>query len=195
METQYNFEEIWKQKKANVPDVSEIKTKANIYRRKQWFTSVFLTLILLSDIGVFIWIWCEINLSYISKLGLIIVSVALAFYIFFNFQRMGILKKINPSQNHQEYLQQMKNLQKKDLYMQTKGMAIYFVLLSVGVAIYLFGLVKNRDWLWSAVIYVVTFGWILFGWFYIRPRRIRKGQKKISEVIQSLEKIEEDFKN
>ncbi len=194
METQYNFEEIWKKKKADVPDASEIKSKANKFRRKQLLSSLYNTLCLLISLGTVTWVWFSFpNLHFLTKSGMVLMLAALVIFIFQNFQKIRIINKINPSLSNQEYLKQMKMLQQKDLYLQTKGISVYYLLLSLGIAFYLFEFTQRMTLFWGIFTYSVTFGWILFGWIFIRPRKIRKEQKKISEVIQSLEKMEEDF--
>lgn len=196
METNYNFEEIWKQKTPDVLDITEIQSKADAYRKKQMLASICLILSLFMTLGVVVWVWFRfLDLHLMTKSGIILVLIALVLYIFQNFQKMKAIRRINPALNSQEYLTQMKILQRKDLYMQTKGISIYYSLLSLGMALYLFEFAKRMEFFWGIFIYVVTFGWILFGWFYIKPRTIRKQQQKMKDVISSLEKVEEGFKN
>lgn len=196
METNYNFEEIWKQKKTDLPDITEIRSKANGYKNKQKLYTICHMLSLFATFGMIVWVWQSFpDLHLLTKSGMVFALSALIIYIFQNFQKIKIINKINPALNNQKYLKQLKILQQKDLYMQTKGIGIYFILLSLGMAFYLFEFAQRMTIFWGIFTYSITFLWILFVWFYIRPKKIRKQQKKISEVIQSLEKIENDFKD
>jgi len=196
METEYNFEEIWKQRETRLPDIETIKSKAQSFRKKQLWSSVYLTFCLLLSFGTIIWVWYSFpDLHFMTKSGMVFALSALMLYIFQNFQKIKIINKINPALNNQEYLKQLKILQQKDLYMQTKGTSIYYILLSLGMALYLYEFAERMSVFWGIFAYFITFGWILFGWFYIRPRKIRNQQEKISDVIRSLEKIENEFKD
>jgi hypothetical protein len=41
--------------------------------------------------------------------------------------------------------------------------------------------------------YLLTFIWIAFNWFYIRPKTIRKQESQLNEMIERFEKIAEGF--
>jgi len=194
METRYNFEEIWKQRETHLPDRKTIQEKAQFYSKKQLWSSILLILSLLASFGTIVWVWLRFpDLHFMTKSGMLFAVSALILYIFLNFQKIKIINKINPALSNQEYLKQMKILQQKDLYMQTKGISQYYLLLSLGMAFYLFEFAERMSLFWGIFTYTITFSWILFGWFYIRPRKIRNQQKKISQVILSLEKIENEF--
>jgi hypothetical protein len=42
--------------------------------------------------------------------------------------------------------------------------------------------------------YVVTFAWIAFNWFYLRPKTIKKQQGKLNELINKFEEINNQLK-
>jgi hypothetical protein len=196
METNYNFEEIWKQRKTDIPDIAEILSKSNAYKKKQMLISLLLILALFADFGIVAWVWFSFpELHFLTKAGIMLLVIAIVFFIFQNLQKMKIINKINPATSNQEYLKQMKILQQKDLYLQTKGISIFYIFLSLGIAFYLFEFAERMSVFWGFFTYFITFGWIFFGWFYIRPIKIRKQQKKIQDIISSLEKLEEDFES
>ena len=87
METNYNFEEIWKQKKTDIPGIKEIRSKANAYKKKQMMASVCHIFSLIMTFGMVVWIWYNFpELHLLTKFGMLFMLTALAIFIFQNFQ-------------------------------------------------------------------------------------------------------------
>lgn len=194
MPTNYNFQEIWNKKNIEVPDIKEIKAKAEKYRKKQILKDIGLIALLLLCAALVIAIWIFINFSFFTtKFGIILVLIAVSSYAYLVFQNVNILKKINTSATNQEYLAGMKKTEQQQIYMQTKGLSIYYILLSFGFAFYFYEFALRMSWLGVVLVYGLTFLWCAVSWFFIRPRQIRKQKEKISAVIGSLEKLEKSF--
>ncbi|SDF91402.1 hypothetical protein [Epilithonimonas hungarica] len=194
METNYNFQDIWKQKEVTAPDSKSIIKKANSYKKNQMLFSIFLSIQLLATIGVISWIWISLShLYFFTKAGLMMILLALIFFSFLNLQKINILNKINPSLSNQDYLKKMKSLQQKQIYMQTTGLNIYFILLFLGMCFYMLEFVQRMTPFWGIIFFSTVLGWMFFVWFYIKPVRRKKQEQKMKEVIQSLESLERGF--
>ncbi len=194
METNYNFQDIWNNKKTEVPNVQEIKSKAEKYRKKQIINDIRL-IACLSLTFIFItgiWIFLDVKL-FSTRFGIMLILLSIAIYVYLFWQKMNILRQINPSTSNQDYLKAVKLLEKKQLFMQNRGLGLYFLLLSVGFAFYFYEFALRMSLLGGILTYGLTFVWFLINWFFIRPRQIRKQKEKISVVIDSLETIEKDF--
>lgn len=158
METRYNFHEIWNKKNTDIPNIKEIKGKASSYRKKQIWATIFQLFSLCISTGMIIWVWFRFPyLNILTKSGMILIFMALLMYIFQNFQKINIISKINPSVNNQEYLNILKTLQKKNFYMQTKGITIYYITLSLGMALYLFEFAMRMSLMGGMLTYGLIF--------------------------------------
>lgn len=194
METNYNFQDIWNNKKTEVPNVQEIKSKAEKYRKKQIINDIRL-IACLSLTFIFItgiWIFLDVQL-FSTRFGIMLILLSIVIYVYLFWQKMNILRQINPSTSNQDYLKAVKLLEKKQLFMQNRGLGLYFLLLSVGFAFYFYEFALRMSLLGGILTYGLTFVWFLINWFFIRPRQIRKQKEKISVVIDSLETIEKGF--
>lgn len=191
-----NFQDIWNKKSAEIPNIKEIKSKTENYRKKQLFcTVVQMSCLVLSAIGIII-VWNMIDFEMITtRLGFIIILAAMGMYVYLYSRNINIIRKISPSASNQEYLSALKKLQQQQLYMQTRGISIYFILLSLGFAVYFYEFVLRMSLLGGILSYGLTFFWMAINWFFIRPRQIIKQNAKISKVIDSLELIEKDLNN
>jgi hypothetical protein len=194
MATNYNFQEIWNQKNTDIPNIKEIKEKAEKYRKKQVFINIGLIALLLLTAAMIIGIWISIHISFFTtQLGIMLVLIGIAMYAFLIYQKINILKKINPSTTNQEYLTAIRKTEQQQIYMQTKGLSIYYILLSFGFAFYFYEFTLKMSWLGGVLTYGLTFLWFVANWFIIRPRQIRKQKEKISTIINSLERLEKSF--
>lgn len=194
METNYNFQDIWKQKETAAPDSQSIIKKANSYKKNQLLFSISLSVLLLATLAVISWVWVDLShMHLITKIGLIMILLALVFFSFLNLQKINILNKINPSLSNQDYLKNLKSLQQKQIYMQERGLNIYFILLSVGMCLYILDFAQRMAPIRGVITFAVAVGWMFFVWFYIRPVRRKKQEQKMNEVLQSVKSLEKDF--
>jgi hypothetical protein len=69
-----------------------------------------------------------------TRLGIILILNAIGMYAYLFTQNINVIKKINPSMSNQEYLSAIKKLEKQQVYMQTRGISIYYILLGLGLA-------------------------------------------------------------
>ncbi|MCJ8152612.1 hypothetical protein MKJ01_02405 [Chryseobacterium sp. SSA4.19] len=195
MKTSYNFQEIWNQKQTDIPNIEEIKAKAEKYRKKQVLKDIGMIALLLFSAftALFIWIFADFSF-FTTKFGIMLLLIGVFSYTVLVYQKVNILKKINTSATNQEYLAGIKKAEQQQIYMQTKGLSFYYLILSAGFAFYFYEFALKMPWLKTILVYGLTFSWAAVSWFIIRPRQIRKQKEKISAVINSLELIEKDLK-
>lgn len=194
METNYNFQDIWKQKETSAPDSQSIIKKANSYKRKQLLIDIrMLACMILTAIGIIV-IWNLIDFQlFTTRLGIILILIALGMYAYLFSQNISVIRKINPSTSNQKYLSAIKKLENQQSYMQTRGISIYYILLGLGFAFYFYEFALRMSSLGVVLSYGLTFLWMAITWFFIRPKQVRKQREKISAVINSLESLEKGF--
>ena len=189
-----NFQDIWNKKSADIPNIQEIKSAADQYKKKQLRFTIWHIFSLSFTAVMIIFIWNMIDFKmFTTSLGIILILIALAMYIYLSSQNINVIRKINPSITNQEYLASLKKLQHQQIYMQTKGISIYYVLLTTGFAFYFYEFAMRMSTLGAILAYGLTFIWLAIAWFFLRPRQIKKQNEKISKVIDSLELIEKDL--
>lgn len=194
MKTNYNFQELWKQKESNKPDTQSIIKKANTYKRKQLLADIRMLICMLATAAGIIAIWNVIDFRmFTTRLGIILILKAIGMYAYLFTQNINVIKKINPSMSNQEYLSAIKKLEKQQVYMQTRGISIYYILLGLGLAFYFYEFALRMSMLGVILSYGLTFFWMAITWFFIRPKQVKRQKEKIAAVIQSLETLEKGF--
>lgn len=191
-----NFQDIWNKKNADIPNIQQIRSITENYRKKQFFyTLCQISCLAATGLGI-IFIWNVIDFQmFTTRLGIILILLALVLYIYLYSQNINVIRKIDPATSNQEYLSALKKLQKQRIYMQTKGISIYYILLTAGFVFYFYEFAIRMSTMGAFLAYGVTFFWLAITWFFIRPKQVRKQNEKISKVIDSLELIEKDLNN
>ena len=108
--------------------------------------------------------------------------VMLVFLVPFK-KQFSILTKDETVPSSKEYLQQLIALQKVQTYQQTTILNSYFVLLSLGISLYLIEFVSQMTYLWGTITYTLTFLWFAFIWWYLRPKIILRQNKKLNNIV------------
>ena len=85
------------------------------------------------------------------------------------------------------------DIKAKQQYMQTTMLNLYFVLLSTGIGLYMYEYTQLMTAFWGIFVYGITSIWILFNWFYLRPKQIKKQQSKLDEIIGKFEMLNEQL--
>jgi Flp pilus assembly protein TadB len=185
-----DFKDLWKKQTVNQPDIKDLIDRVGKFKkaalRSLWLTNIML--FATSTFIIFIWIWYQPQ--FIStKIGIVLTILAMVIYLFVYNKLSGNYKKIDGMATNQEYLQKLILIKKKQQFLQTNMMSLYFLMLSAGIGLYMYEY-ASRMTLWGAgLTYGITSLWILFNWFYLRPKQIKKQQEKINNLIQRFEEV------
>jgi len=193
MSTEMDFKALWnKQPAIAIPDTGELLAKANDLKKATRNKLIRLNLVLLATMFFIIYIGLNIdNEKLTTKIGIILIAVAIVSYMAVSNQLMPMLFKTNLQTSSHEYLNQLIAIKRKQDFLNKVMINIYFVLLSAGLFLYMLQFVARMSPAWGATYYILTFGWIAFAWFYLRPRGIKKKQKALNEMIEKLEAVNE----
>ena len=68
-------------------------------------------------------------------------------------------------------------------------LSIYFIILSLGIGLYLFEYVSRMTITWGIITYAITILWFTINWFYLRPKTITKQNAKLNKLLVEFEKL------
>jgi len=189
-----DFKDLWKKQTVNQPNIEDLLVRLKQFKKAS-LRSLWVTNILLAATTAFIiFIWYRYQPEFIStKIGIILVILAMVMYVGVYNRLLGTYKNIDSTQTNQEYLQQLISIRKKQQYMQSTILSLYFVLLGAGIGLYMYEYTVRMTALWAIFTYGITLLWIALNWFYIRPKQIKKQQTKINGLIEKFEAINHQF--
>ncbi len=193
--TEINFNEIWQSQETRPTiNADAIAAKAKGVKRSVMLKIVLGNALLLATMAFIIWVIVYFEPKMITtKIGALIIVAGLMMQIIASSKLIPLLRKNDAAQNHSDYLQQLLLLKKKQAFLETTVMSLYFILLGIGLGLYMIEYamllsVANR-WLYCGL----TFLWMAFAWFYLRPRTIKKQRQKLDDAIAQLERLEKQL--
>lgn len=190
MSNSIDFKELWTRGKASTPDVNEIFAKADQLNRKTrskiWRANITLTLTV--SFMIFIWWYYQPQLI-TTKIGLTLVIIAIVVFLATTNQMIPLLVKTNVETDSQHFLEHMIRIKQKQEFLNKTMLTGYFIFLSLGIFLYMIEYAGRGSLTFQLVAYGITFAWMAFNWFYIRPKTIKKQQSSINDIINRLEGV------
>jgi len=194
MSDNVNFKELWAKQTSIAPNpenlIAEIKKMNQYNLRKLVFTNILL--IATSIFIILIWIYYQPQLL-TTKIGIILIILAIVVFLLAYNKSYSLFKNYRNSQSNSDYLKNLLVIKAKQKFMETTMLNLYFVLLSIGVGLYMFEYTSRMKPIWGLVTYGITFLWILFNWFYLRPKQINKQRAKLDTIISKFEMVTEQL--
>ncbi|WP_430613629.1 hypothetical protein [Flavobacterium sp. JP2137] len=191
-----DFTAIWKQQKVVQPDIVELQNKLNQFKKNNVKKLIFSNILLITTIVLVIFIWYKYQPQYLTtKIGIVLVIFAMTIFLLVYNKQFSSFNKIDDTQTTGNYLKSLTDLKTKQKYIQTTMLSMYFIMLSLGIGLYLYEYTLMMSMFWAIFAYGITLTWISFNWFYIRPKTIKKKQAKLDELISKFEAVNKDLNN
>lgn len=195
MDGNIDFKNIWKQQTSNKPNLDELLEKLKKFKNESLRKLICTNLSLICTSLFIIYIWYHYQPQMIStKLGIIIVILAMVIFLLVSNRLYTTFYTINNTQSNSEYLHSLYLIKNKQKLIQTSMMNLYFIMLSLGICLYLYEYASRMTMLSGILTYGLTLLWIAFSWFYMRPRTIKKQQAKLDGLINKFEEINNQLK-
>jgi len=185
-----DFKDLWKKQSVSQPDMTDLLARVGKFKkaalRSLWMTNIML----LATSAFIIFIWIYYQPQFVStKIGIVLTILAMMVYVFVYNKLSNDYKSIDSTQTNQEYLQKLILIKKKQQFLQTKMMNFYFIALTLGICLYMYEYASRMSVLGASLTYGITLLWMLFNWFYIRPKQVKKQQEKINSLIEKFEEV------
>jgi hypothetical protein len=192
----FDLNDLYKSRSAETPSTEELMKKIK-QLKKSGIRKLYLTVILLSLTSLFIiWIWIEYKPQmYTTKLGIVLVLLAMAIYGLSYNQLLPMLKKIDEGESSSVFLLNLISIKKKQQLLHGKLLTMYFIMLTIGLCLYMIEPTERMSLIGKVISYGVTLAWSALNWFYVRPRMINKQQKKLNDLIDRFGKLQEQMRN
>jgi membrane protein YdbS with pleckstrin-like domain len=190
METNIDFKKIWNTQKIKTPKVEILYAKANKLKSRSFLKLIVVNITLLLTITFigFIWYYYQPELV-TTKIGIIFTILAMLIFLLPYNKPFSLLSKTKTEPNNKEYLQQLIKLKEKQTFQQTTMLSIYFILLALGIGLYMFEYVSKMTITWGIITYAITILWFAINWFYVRPKTITKQNAKLNKLLGEFEKL------
>ncbi|MGU3375313.1 hypothetical protein [Chryseobacterium sp. M5A1_1a] len=195
MDTNIDFKNIWKQQTSNKPNMEELLGKLKKFKNESLRKLIFTNFLLIATcLGIaFIWYHYQPQLA-TTKIGIVLIILAMVIFLFAYNKLFMVFYKIDDTQSNSDYLQNLYLVKNKQKFMQTTMLNLYFIMLFLGICLYMYEYASRMTFISGILAYGLTFIWIGINWFYLRPKTIKKQQSKIDGLINKFEEINNQLK-
>ena len=190
-----DLKSIWNQKQVIQPNIDELLLKLDKFKQSKLRKLILTNVLLIATCAFVLFIWYYFQPQYLTtKIGIVLTVLSMLFYIFYNNKMFSTLKSMDEMQSNVDYLDSLKLLKTKELQIQTKILNIYFILLSIGIGLYMYEYTSKMMLMGGIMAYLITGIWFAINWFLLRPKVIKKEQAKIEVLIQKFDNMNKQLK-
>lgn len=190
MENNIDFKRLWIKHPVGSPDTADLFLKLEQHKKTNLRKLALTNLVLIATSLFIAFIWYYYQPQFITtKIGIVLTILAMVAYLaVYNRLLPSFAKAVN-DQNNRDYLQTLIKIRTKQEFLQTKMLHLYFIMLSVGLCLYMIEYASRMSMLWAIFTYALTLFWMGFNWFYIHPKTVKKQQAKLNELICRMEAL------
>lgn len=194
MSNNIDFKALWQQQPVIEPDMKDLMNRLRQFKQSN-IRRLIVSNILLIATSLFIgFIWYYYQPQFITtKVGIVITILAMVIFISGYNKMFALFNKIDTTNDNTHYLQNLLVIKGKQRFLQHTMMNIYFILLMVGICLYMYEYTSRMTMTAGIIAYATTLAWIAFNWFYLRPKTIKKQQAKLDELIAKFEGINQQI--
>ena len=196
MEEFKDLENLWKQSKTEVPTEKTDPSKLQNNRTKMKNSNIkgavllIITGILILVMMFFLDLKIKTTLVTFAMIIMSAICFIQAAIMLFTAREIS---KIDETQTPTLHLRQWQNFRSFQKRQRQWNMPLYYVLLSTALGIYMYELLKTID-LWKMILaFAVTYAWILFAYFYLGKKKIKKDDERLDGIISELKQLEQQF--
>jgi len=191
MSSNIDLKALWQQQPAgDKPDIKAVIKKAMGIKNKTRNKLIWTNLVLLATVVLIIYVGVNLDTRVLTTtIGVVLIVFAIvAFMIVSNGLYMGLFKS-HPETDTFTYLAELMSIQKKQQFIQTRVLKLYFLFLGLGLFLYMIEFERKMSFFWAIVSCVSSLGWLAFAYFYITPRVFKRQQADMNATIAKLQAI------
>lgn len=189
-----DFNNIWKAQAVPGPDLQALYNKIKSYKRRRLRRLVFTNVCLILTSVFIIFIGFSVDPERLTTWAGIVLTVLAMVLVLVVYNRMiPLYRSLDERSDNQHYMEKLLAIKRREAFLHHQMMNLYFILLSLGISLYMYEYASRMELKWGLVTYGVTFLWLGFNWWVIRPRQVRKEQEKINVIIDRLQEVQQQF--
>lgn len=189
-----NLDQLWQNTNEKAPDwqaFAKQMAALEIKKRNEKNKLNFMLLATMAFVGFIAYAYWP--LAWTTLIGIVLTELSMLLYLW-QYNRHTTVRNITTeTSNARAYLEWLYEDRKRQRYLGRQLMSAYFLLLSTGVLVYMWEFVQRMPGFYGWLAYGVTLGWFALNWFVFRPRIIQKREAALNDLIQQLERLQQQW--
>ncbi|MFD1255407.1 hypothetical protein ACFQ3S_01245 [Mucilaginibacter terrae] len=177
--------------KLSVDDVlKQVKKGINKLGIRVLWSIVSISVAIATTAGLTLFAVFEKRLSYI---GLFVLLIGMIVYLVLQIGDYRTIARHDLTLNPGAYLNSLKEYQKRRAYLYGRFYYAFVLMICVGISLYTVEVLNNKPLVFRIIYYTLCAAYVLFCTFYLKDKLIQREEKRVSYLIERLERLEEQF--
>lgn len=187
------MEALWKKQAVPAANPAEIRKRIGAFRRDALWRAFFLNAVLVLTVVflIFIWVYFQPRLL-VTKIGILVGILPIVMVVLSHRKLVSLYRALDAGLPNTDYLDRLLKLKEHEHFLQTRVMSLYFVLLPLGLMLYMYEYTLGMSGAFRVAAYVALLLWVAFNWFVLRPRIVGRRRRKMDALIGEVKRIQEN---
>nr|WP_294894202.1 hypothetical protein [uncultured Pedobacter sp.] len=189
---------IWnEQKTAPKLDYKEIITQYKTSRNKLSLKLVREVLVMLFVLIAITYVGLTSEFDFwTSYTGLVLIVLCCTYFVLMQLINIKSIADSNTLFDQpKDHIQFLKNFRKSRHIQHTRNYKIYTFFLSLGLVLYFIEPFYKLNFILTITVFSATVIWFILSYFYFLKRYIKKEDEKFHQMIEDLERLDQQFKD
>lgn len=193
MENDFDMGALWKKQAVPAANPAEIRKRIGAFRRDALWKAFFLNAVLVLTVAflIFVWVYFQPRLL-VTKIGILVGILPIGMVVLSHRKLVSLYRALDAKQPNMDYLDHLLRLKEREHFLQTRVMSLYFVLLPLGLMLYMYEYTLGMSGTFRVAAYVALLLWVAFNWFVLRPRIVGRRRRKMDALIGEVKRIQEN---
>ncbi len=180
-----------------LPKVSYEEVLGKVRKTKNTFANKLLLELLGMGLAIpaLVYVWASNPFKmWTTHLAMLIMIACCIYYLYVQIRDYRRINDESLLNKPEDYITFLKKYKSERYLLNTRKYKIYTAFLTIGFALYFIEIAFLAS-VWVTVFGMLfTLSWILFCYFFLMKRYIRKEESKLEDMINNLQRLEDQFK-
>ncbi len=189
--------EVWKRPGSlPLPGAELIMAKAKVegknLQKKLLIERLCLLLSVASMAAVAVWIDFRFISSYIA---IFMMGSCVIIFMYYRYKQSLFLRKMDYGRRPKIMISDFEKYYARQKFLNTAGIRRYFIGLNLAFALYFYEVIylSGMPMLWQIITLVIYIFWMLFAYFHLGPRQVKKENDRIEKIITYYKSLEAEL--
>lgn len=184
---------LWKKQAVPAANPAEIRKRIGAFRRSSLWKVLFLNAVLVLTVAFLIFVWVHFQPRLLTtKIGILVGILPMGMVVLSHRKLLSLYRALDAKQPNTDYLDHLLRLKEREHFLQTRVMNLYFVLLPLGLMLYMYEYTLGMSVAFRVAAYVALLLWVAVNWFVLRPRIVGRRRRKMDALIGEVKRIQEN---
>jgi len=187
MQHNIDFASLWKKQEVPPADREQLLKGIRKLRRASLNRTLFLNISLSATAVaiVLIVVFFKPQLG-LTKAGIVFILSSFLLPLTAANRMVPLYRSLKDTVSNTDYLNTLRRIKQREQLLQTRTMSWYFILLSSGIFLYMYEYARKMELLWAFTAYGSVALWIALNWWVMRPRTIKKNNRRLDALLKQL---------